>query len=74
MVVFALPARGPVYADSDRLRTAVSLLGTFAVMYMLCNFTLDNLSLMAITIATGFVVDDAIVVIENVDALPSNRA
>jgi multidrug efflux pump len=44
----------------------LSLLGTFAVMH-LCGFTLDNLSLMAITIATGFVVDDAIVVIENVD-------
>jgi hydrophobe/amphiphile efflux-1 (HAE1) family protein len=44
----------------------LSLLGTFAVM-KLCNYTIDNLSLMAITIATGFVVDDAIVVIENVD-------
>ncbi|SNS94003.1 multidrug efflux pump [Granulicella rosea] len=44
----------------------LSLLGTFAVMKV-CNYTLDNLSLMAITIATGFVVDDAIVVIENVD-------
>jgi multidrug efflux pump len=43
----------------------VSLIGTFGVMY-LCNFTLDNLSLMALTISTGFVVDDAIVVIENI--------
>jgi multidrug efflux pump len=43
----------------------VSLIGTFAVMY-LCGFSLDNLSLMALTIATGFVVDDAIVVLENV--------
>src|ERR1700727_2176958 len=42
----------------------LSLLGTFAVMYML-GYTLDNLSLMALTISTGFVVDDAIVVIEN---------
>ena len=44
--------------------TIVSLLGTFGVMYML-GFSLNNLSLMAITVATGFVVDDAIVVLEN---------
>ena len=43
----------------------VSLIGTFGVMY-LCNYSLDNLSLMALTIATGFVVDDAIVVLENI--------
>jgi len=43
----------------------VSLVGTFAVMYLL-NYSLDNLSLMALTIATGFVVDDAIVVMENI--------
>ena len=43
----------------------VSLIGTFGFMY-LCHFTLDNLSLMALTISTGFVVDDAIVVIENI--------
>jgi multidrug efflux pump len=43
----------------------VSITGTFAVMY-LCGYSLDNLSLMALTIATGFVVDDAIVVLENV--------
>ena len=43
----------------------VSLLGTFGVMY-LCGYSLDNLSLMAFTVATGFVVDDAIVVLENV--------
>ena len=42
-----------------------SLIGTFGVMY-LCGYSLDNLSLMALTISTGFVVDDAIVVIENV--------
>jgi multidrug efflux pump len=45
--------------------TIVSLLGTFSVMYLL-GFSLNNLSLMALTIATGFVVDDAIVVLENV--------
>jgi multidrug efflux pump len=43
----------------------VSLIGTFGVMY-LAGYSLDNLSLMALTIATGFVVDDAIVVLENV--------
>ena len=43
----------------------VSLVGTFGAMY-LCGYSLDNLSLMALTIATGFVVDDAIVVLENV--------
>ncbi len=43
----------------------VSLIGTFAVMYLL-NYSLDNLSLMALTISTGFVVDDAIVVMENI--------
>jgi multidrug efflux pump len=42
-----------------------SLIGTFAVMY-LCGYSLDNLSLMALTISTGFVVDDAIVVVENI--------
>src|SRR5205823_9977581 len=43
----------------------VSLIATFGVMY-LCGFSLNNLSLMALIIATGFVVDDAIVVLENV--------
>ena len=44
----------------------VSLVGTFAVMYLL-GYSLDNLSLMALTISTGFVVDDAIVVMENIE-------
>jgi multidrug efflux pump len=43
----------------------VSIIGTFGVMYLF-GFSLDNLSLMALTIATGFVVDDAIVVLENI--------
>ncbi|MBO0861816.1 MAG: efflux RND transporter permease subunit, partial [Chloracidobacterium sp.] len=43
----------------------LSLLGTFGVMYLL-GYSIDNLSLMALTISTGFVVDDAIVVIENI--------
>ncbi len=42
-----------------------SLVGTFAVMY-LCNYSLDNLSLMALTLSVGFVVDDAIVMLENI--------
>ena len=45
-----------------------SLIGTFAVMYLL-GFSIDNLSLMALTISTGFVVDDAIVVMENISRL-----
>jgi multidrug efflux pump len=56
----------------------LSLLGTFAVMYF-AGYSLDNLSLMALTISTGFVVDDAIVVIENItrhleDGVPPVRA
>ena len=44
----------------------LSLVGTFGVMYLL-GYSLNNLSLMALTISTGFVVDDAIVMIENID-------
>ncbi len=56
----------------------VSLIGTFGAMYLL-GYTLDNLSLMALAIATGFVVDDAIVVIENItrhieNGMPPMRA
>ena len=47
------------------LSVPLSLVGTFGAMYLL-GFSLDNLSLMALTIATGFVVDDAIVMIENI--------
>ncbi len=47
------------------LAVPLSIVGTFAVMY-LCGYTLNNLSLMALTISTGFVVDDAIVMIENI--------
>jgi multidrug efflux pump len=43
----------------------ISLIGTFGAMYLL-DYTIDNLSLMALTVATGFVVDDAIVVVENI--------
>ncbi|MET2830539.1 efflux RND transporter permease subunit [Mesorhizobium shangrilense] len=48
----------------------VSLVGTLAVMYLL-GFSIDNLSLMALTVATGFVVDDAIVVLENISRYTS---
>ena len=56
----------------------VSVIGTFGVMYLL-GFSLDNLSLMALTISTGFVVDDAIVVLENIsrhveDGMPAREA
>jgi multidrug efflux pump len=47
------------------LSVPLSIIGTFAVMY-LAGYSLDNLSLMALTVATGFVVDDAIVMIENI--------
>jgi HAE1 family hydrophobic/amphiphilic exporter-1 len=47
------------------LALPVSVVGTFAVMY-LCGYSLDNLSLMALTLAVGFVVDDAIVMLENI--------
>jgi multidrug efflux pump len=50
------------------LSVPLSLIGTFGAMYLL-GFSLDNLSLMALTIATGFVVDDAIVMIENIARL-----
>ena len=42
-----------------------SIVGTFAVMYV-CNYSLDNLSLMALILSVGFVVDDAIVMLENI--------
>ena len=64
MVVF-LFLRNPRATLIPAIAVPVSLLGTFAVMY-LCGYSLDNLSLMALTVATGFVVDDAIVVLENV--------
>jgi multidrug efflux pump len=63
-VVF-LFLRSPRATLIPAVAVPTSLIGTFAVMY-LCGFSLDNLSLMALTIATGFVVDDAIVVMENV--------
>jgi multidrug efflux pump len=64
VVVFVFLRNGRVTVV-PAVAVPVSLIGTFAVMY-LCGFSLDNLSLMALTIATGFVVDDAIVVMENI--------
>ena len=63
-VVFVF-LRNPRATLIPAVAVPVSLIGTFAVMYML-GYSLDNLSLMALTIATGFVVDDAIVVMENI--------
>ncbi len=64
LVVFAF-LRNPRVTFIPSVAVPVSLIGTFGVMYLL-GFSIDNLSLMALTISTGFVVDDAIVVIENI--------
>ncbi len=64
LVVFAF-LRSPWATAIPSVAVPLSLIGTFGVMY-LCGYSLDNLSLMALTISTGFVVDDAIVVIENI--------
>jgi len=64
IVVFLFLKNGPATLV-PAVAVPVSLIGTCAVMY-LCGFSLDNLSLMALAIASGFVVDDAIVVMENI--------
>jgi multidrug efflux pump len=64
LVVFFF-LRNPRTTLIPSVAVPVSLVGTFGVMYLL-GYSLDNLSLMALTISTGFVVDDAIVVIENI--------
>ena len=63
VVAFFLQSGGATLVPS--VAVTVSLLGTLGVMFLL-GFSLDNLSLMALTISTGFVVDDAIVVLENI--------
>jgi multidrug efflux pump len=63
-VVFVFLRNGRA-AAIPAVAVPVSIVGTFGVMY-LAGFSLDNLSLMALTIATGFVVDDAIIVLENI--------
>ena len=65
VAVIFLFLRSPAATLIPSLSVPLSLVGTLAVMY-LAGFSLDNLSLMALTISTGFVVDDAIVMIENV--------
>ncbi|HTV89152.1 MAG TPA: MdtB/MuxB family multidrug efflux RND transporter permease subunit [Stellaceae bacterium] len=64
LVIFVF-LRSPSATVIPSLSVPLSLVGTLAVMY-LAGFSLNNLSLMAMTIATGFVVDDAIVMIENI--------
>jgi multidrug efflux pump len=64
LVVFFF-LRDPRTTFIPSIAVPVSLIGTFGVMYLF-HFSIDNLSLMALTISTGFVVDDAIVVIENI--------
>ncbi len=64
LVVFVF-LRSPRTTMIPSVAVPVSLIGTFGVMYLF-GYSLDNLSLMALTISTGFVVDDAIVVIENI--------
>ena len=64
LVVFVF-LRSPRTTFIPSVAVPVSLLGTFGVMYLL-GYSLDNLSLMALCVSTGFVVDDAIVVIENI--------
>ncbi len=66
-VVFAF-LRSPRGTLIPGVAVTVSLIGTFGVMYLV-GYSLDNLSLMALTISTGFVVDDAIVVMENITRL-----
>jgi multidrug efflux pump len=65
LVVFFF-LRSPRASIIPAVAVPISLLGTFGAMYLL-GFSLDNLSLMALTVATGFVVDDAIVVVENIE-------
>src|SRR5262250_1681987 len=65
VIVIFVFLRSPSATLIPSLSVPLSLVGTLAVMY-LAGFSLNNLSLMALTIATGFVVDDAIVMIENI--------
>jgi multidrug efflux pump len=65
LVVFVF-LRNPRSTIIPSVAVPLSLVGTFAIMYLL-GYSLDNLSLMALAISTGFVVDDAIVVLENIN-------
>lgn len=74
MILSILLVIGVIYFSLANARAALipsivmplTILGTFGIMY-LCNFSLNNLSLMALTISTGFIVDDAVVVLENIE-------
>jgi multidrug efflux pump len=68
VTVVVVMLRNPRAALVPAVAVPLSLVGTFGVIYVL-GFSLNNLSLMALTVATGFVVDDAIVVIENISRL-----
>jgi multidrug efflux pump len=65
VLVIFLFLRSPAATAIPSVAVPLSLVGTFGMMYLL-GYSLDNLSLMALTISTGFVVDDAIVMIENI--------
>ncbi|MGH7655470.1 MAG: efflux RND transporter permease subunit [Gemmatimonadaceae bacterium] len=65
ILVIFLFLRSPVATLIPSLTLPMSVIGTFSVMYVL-DFSIDNLSLMALTLAVGFVVDDAIVMLENI--------
>ncbi len=65
MLVIFLFLRNVSATVIPSLALPLSIVGTFAVMYLL-GFSLDNLSLMALTLSVGFVVDDAIVMLENI--------
>src|SRR5204863_4128696 len=65
VAVIFLFLRTPSATIIPSVAVPLSLIGTFAVMYLL-GYSLNNLTLMALTISTGFVVDDAIVMIENI--------
>ncbi len=65
VLVIFLFLRNIVATVIPSLTLPMAIIGTFSVMY-LCTFSLDNLSLMALTLAVGFVVDDAIVMLENI--------
>jgi hydrophobe/amphiphile efflux-1 (HAE1) family protein len=78
VAVIFLYLREPLATLIPSIAIPLSLISSFGVMY-LCGFSLNNLSLMALTVATGFVVDDAIVMIENIaryceQGLPSRMA
>ena len=73
LVIYRLPAQHARRPSFPSLSVPLSIVGTFAAMYLL-GYSLNNLSLMALTISAGFVVDDAIVMIENISRYHRSRA